>query len=87
VHVASASSACHAGVVRGDEEGGRLSAITTNSLWSASEQIVPSVGAVAGRKLSSVDRLRKASRRSRSAAEVSPHHAGDAYDSLATTVA
>ena len=61
--------------------------MAANSLSSASEQIVPSVGAVAGRKSRAVDRLRKASMRSRSAADVSPHHAGDAYDSLATTVA
>ena len=45
---------------------------------------MPSVGAVAGRKPRDVDRLRKASRRARSAFDMSPHHAGDAYDSLAT---
>jgi len=57
-----------------------LIAIAANSLLSASEQIVPSVGTEAGWKPRAVDRLRKASRRSRSAAELNPHHAGDAYD-------
>jgi len=49
-----------------------------NSMSSASQQIVTSVGVVAGRKPRAVDRLRKASRRSRTAAEVNLHHAGDA---------
>jgi len=53
-----------------------------------SEQIVPSVETVGGRKkLRAVGRVRKASKRSRSAAEVSPHHAGDAYYNLAKTAA
>jgi len=75
-HRASASCAHHAWVVRGDEEGG------TGWVKSASKQIVLSVGTVVGRKLRAIDRLRKASRRTRSAAEVSPHHAGDAYNSF-----
>ena len=57
------------------------------SLSSASEQMVSSVAAVAGQKPSVVDRLRKAFRRSRSAAEANPHYAGDAYDNLETIMA
>jgi len=83
-------------VVRGDAEGGTVE-------FNRREQFVVSlttdcaydVGAVAGRKTRAVDRLRKASiddrdqqsKSSHNAGEVSPHHAGDAYDSLATTVA
>ena len=46
-----------------------------------------SVGAVVERKLRVADSLRKASRRSRSAAEVNPHYAGDAYANFETTMA
>ena len=50
--------------------------------------MVSSTAAVAGRKPRViVDRVRKASRRSRSTAEANPHHAGDAYDNLEMTVA
>jgi len=55
-----------------------------NSLLSSSEQIVLSVRAVGGQKPRAVDHLRKASRRLRSADEVSPHNAVDAHDNLAT---
>ena len=57
------------------------------SLSSAYEQMVSDIAAVAGRKPRVVDRLRKASTWSRSAAEANPRHAGDAYDNLETTVA
>ena len=49
--------------------------------------MVSSTTAVAGWKPRVADCLRKASRRSRSAAEANPHHACDAYDNLETTVA
>jgi len=49
-----------------------MSAITANSLSLASEQIVPSVLAVAGRKPTAVNSLRKVFRRSRSAADWVP---------------
>jgi len=43
--------------------------IAAKSLSSASEQIMSSIGAVGGRKLRAVNRLRRASRRSRLVAE------------------
>jgi len=58
--------------------------ILVKSLSLASEQMVPSTGAMAGWKPRVVDHMTKASRRSRSAAEVNPHHTGDAYDNLKT---
>ena len=58
-----------------------------NSLSSASLQIQLSVGADTGRKLSLAARRRNASKRPRSDALENPHHAGEAYDSLATTTA
>ena len=44
----------------------------------SSEHMVLWVGAVSARKPSVADSLRNATRRSQSAADVSPHHAGDA---------
>ena len=58
-----------------------------NNMHSASSQILANVGADFSRYSSCPDRWRNASSLSLSAALANPHQAGDAYDSLATTVA
>ena len=61
--------------------------ITSKSLSSISEQLVSSTAAVAGQKPGVVDRLRKVSRRSRSAVEANPHHATLQVTRMTTEVA
>ena len=58
-----------------------------NSAWSARLARLSNVGASCGRNPARLSRLVKRSKRSRSPPLRNPHHAGDAYISLAIVVA